>query len=93
MNQIRECVVIIKHVGIIKQIGLYSPLTCSILCLLGAQMIAQFRFSENFSAQLRLHFCKVVNMSTRSRSTSRSTGSSRKGGQFKTRQQNHIAFE
>ncbi|MEF1231254.1 hypothetical protein QTO02_27930, partial [Vibrio fortis] len=58
MNQIRECVVIIKHVGIIKQIGLYSPLTCSILCLLGAQMIAQFRFSENFSAHFVYIFAR-----------------------------------
>jgi hypothetical protein len=64
MNQIRECIVlikepvIIKHVGIIKQIGLYSPLTCSILCLLGAQMIAQFRFSENFSAHFVYIFAR-----------------------------------
>ena len=58
MNQIRECVVIIKHEGIIKQIRLKSPSTCSILCLLGAQMIAQFRFSENFSAHFVYIFAR-----------------------------------
>lgn len=83
MNQIRECVVIIKHEGIIKQIRLKSPSTCSILCLLGAQMIAQFRFSENFFSTLRLHFCKVVNMSTRSRGASSSDKSARSGTTLK----------